>query len=143
MNKYKSRTSLGVVAIFFATLSAIAYQIVPSQSARIPILLIVPFVIWLASPDPVSSGGCVNCRAKRSKQRISLTNSNVKASNQATSKKGEVQVEMGWDVTMLYEQTCTQCNQTVEGVKDLYISKSDAPTAPQAIVIAKNLLLNS
>lgn len=141
MAKYKGRTSLGVVSIFFATLSAIAYQIVPSQGARLPILLIVPFVIWLASPDPVSSGGCVNCRAKRSKQKIILLDSSVKPSNQATSQKGEVQVEMGWDVNFTYQQICQNCKQTFEDIKDIYISKSDAPTGAQAVVLAKNLFL--
>ena len=139
MAKIKERSLLGIVAIFIVTLSAIAYQIVPSENARIPILLILPFVIWLASPDPVSSGGCINCRAKRSKQTFTFLKPEIKASNLTKSEKGAVEVEIGWDVRINYRQICSACNNERDTFVDIYVSKNDAPTVGQAILMAKNI----
>lgn len=142
MKKIGQRTLLGFISIFFVTLSAISYQIVPSKSARIPILVVIPFVIWLASPDPVSSGGCKECKAKRKKQKYIFTKPEVTQSNKSSSLKGEVEVDLGWDVKINFRQICQKCNNESFGYKIFYVTKKTASTPTQAILFAKNYFMS-
>lgn len=136
MRRY-DRSLLGVMAVVAVSFAAMAFQLVPSSSARVPILLLAPFVAWLASPDPATAGGCPECRASRRRQRVSLGGSHVEASTRAGSEKGAVSVSIGWEVTTDIETICDRCNATRQSAIMQYVDRTSAPTAAEAAVLAR------
>lgn len=139
MRRY-DRSVLGVLAVVAVSFAAMAFQLVPSPSARVPLLLLAPFVAWLASPDPASSGGCTECRATRRRQRSALGSSRVEPSTRAGSDKGSVSVSIGWEVSTDVAVTCERCQATRSVVKVHYVDRSAAPTAAEATVLARTYI---
>ena len=120
-----------------AAFSGMAFQLVPSSQAQMSVLALVPFVAWLAMPDPASTGGCPSCRAPRRRQRERLGRTTVTAATRAGSKSGAVSVSVGWDVSTEVSITCDRCQVQRDLVRTSYVDRQQADTAAGAAVLGR------
>ena len=135
-NKFRALT--GVLAIYSGAFAAMAFQILPSDAARIAILSLTPLVAWLASPDVVASGGCPRCYAKRKKQEVTGSSFSVSQSSRASAVGDEVEVDTGWEVAEKVSIVCGKCSSARTSTTIHFIPRRLATTPGEALILVKN-----
>lgn len=131
------RERLGVLAAAGAAFAAMAFQLVPSNTARAGILALAPLVAWLASPDVIANGGCPNCYARRRRQKRVEAGTRVDTASRATTHKEKVQIDIGWDVSVDSLVTCTKCGTERRTTDTQFISAHEAATVAEALVLGR------
>lgn len=131
--RWDQRSRLGAVAVCGVSVAALLFLLVPTQIARIGLVLMAPVVVWMSYPDSRAGTTCGGCGARKA-LKPQLGRSTVAAASRAQVVDGHAEVVQGWDVTTPVETGCAACGRRRRSDLVEFVARADAPTAAEALV---------
>lgn len=130
--------NIGAVALVFAALLAIAY---PTPTLRAGLAILTPLVVAAAFAGAWNDGRCPDCRARRGQQQHVQMPAHVQVASRTFTHGGEVVVDLGWEVSTGELVTCQACRHEYSSKSSVFVSRNDARSASEALVVAQQARL--
>ena len=121
-----------------ASIAALRVIANPTPPVRLGLTLILPVVAVMAFVGSWQDGACPKCRARaRTQERTDLP-PEVEPASQAVAVKGEVDIELGWQVTLAQNISCLACGHRYSAADDIFVTRFEARTPSEAVVLAQS-----
>ena len=131
------RTSLAAVLAFIGSLILLTVLTTQDIKARSALGVFIALVTFLALPGRYVIGQCSRCGAKPNKQISKVLTTAILPISQANSGENNIEFNQGWDVRMQLQTNCTVCKSTIIESRNEFVSKKDAPSQSEAIILAQ------
>ena len=138
-NYWDRRSFLGLIVAFIASITMTTVFIVDDYRSRLGLAVLVAVIIIYALPARFRVGQCPNCGAQPKSQIRNLENVLTQPFSQTITSNGDVSVSQGWNIVFSYQVNCEKCKIFRNESKTHYITKDQASSQAQAVLIAKDV----
>lgn len=125
---------IGAGALPYAALLVVVY---PDSGVRTGLAVLTPLVVLIAFAGAWRRSRCPRCGARKSFQER-VDGLPVATVGSRAGRTGDgVTVELGWDVELSESVTCVRCAHEYETRAVAFVSRGEARSASEAVVVAR------
>lgn len=130
--------ALGSVVAGAASIAALLVIANPTPPVRVGLTLVLPIVAVMAFVGGWQDGACPKCRARARHQDRTDLPAEVEPASRADAVEGEVDIALGWQVTLAQNISCRSCGHRYSSADDIFVSRHEARTPSEAVVLAQS-----